>query len=946
MKLIMALCGGVSLLALASAAYAQDAAAPAAPTPDVEVVVVTGSRVIVNGYAAPNPQTIVPAEQLQELSPSTVPDALNKLPVFDGSTLAASGSNGSGVAGNYLNLRDFGINRTLILMNGLRMAPTNFNGQVDVNSIPEMLLKRVDVVTGGASAVYGSDGVTGVVNFIMDTSFNGVKVSASMGESGHGDAGSVRYGIAAGTDVVGLGHLEGSYEHFQEGGLLNPQRSYSASHTVYTGAGTISNPYTLTSNAALPRTAFGGYVLTGPFAGQQFLANGQLGPYTPGAATASATVVSGGDAAYYNNEPLTVPQDENQIYGRFDHEFTADISGYVQVTDSWTKNSQRASNWPSQTVTFFSGNPFLPTSAQSALTTAKAASFTAGIFPRDLQLLSQQNQFSNAGSLTAGLTGRVFGDYNWQASYTHGSAIFHQSLTNNINVPNFLAAVDAVSGPSGPICFVGTTSSASLYPGCAPLNVFGVGNESAAAESFIFQTTQWKAVNQFDDLVGSIAGSPISDWAGPVSVALNAEYRLQSLVETTTANPLAPVSFTGLRDVPTPPPGANFAYATVAPTKASNNVWEVSGETVIPLAKDMDLAKSLEINAAARYTRYSTSGSVWTWKVGLDYQPVDDIRIRATESRDIRAPTLYDLSAGQSTIVQGLNDPHTGVTRVVSIITQSNPNLLPEVSQTTTAGVIYSPSWLPRFKMSVDYYNIAMNNGITSLAGNNATILQQCEAVQWASTLCSQLIVRPLPFSNSTAANFPTTVYSESFNTAKTWTRGVDVEASYNIDLAEIAEELPGMLNFRLLYSYQPTLDTINFPGASTTNTAGTVGGSGVSPLASSRATLMADYDIGPVRIGWSARYSGPEKRSGTPGQYFADPNLPSYTISDLTLNYLAEIDSHTADVFFNIQNVFDAQPRLAPSIVFSGIPGFGNGAVAGDDLIGRYFTVGVRLRY
>ena len=108
----------------------------------------------------------------------------------------------------------------------------------------------------------------------------------------------------------------------------------------------------------------------------------------------------------------------------------------------------------------------------------------------------------------------------------------------------------------------------------------------------------------------------------------------------------------------------------------------------------------------------------------------------------------------------------------------------------------------------------------------------------------------------------------------------------------------------------------------------------------------MADYDIGPVRIGWSARYSGPEKRSGTPGQYFADPNLPSYTISDLTLNYLAEIDSHTADVFFNIQNVFDAQPRLAPSIVFSGIPGFGNGAVAGDDLIGRYFTVGVRLRY
>src|SRR5262249_53239553 len=164
----------------------------------------------------------------------------------------------------------------------------------------------------------------------------------------------------------------------------------------------------------------------------------------------------------------------------------------------------------------------------------------------------------------------------------------------------------------------------------------------------------------------------------------------------------------------------------------------------------------LALNGAARYTDYSSSGNVWTWKVGLDYQPIDDIRFRATQSRDIRAPTLYDLFAGQSALVQNLNDPHTSVSRVVNIITQGNPNLVPEVSQTTTAGAVYSPSWLPRFQMSVDYYNITIDNAITTLAGNNATVLQQCEAVQWASALYSQLIVRPLPFGNTTAANFPT----------------------------------------------------------------------------------------------------------------------------------------------------------------------------------------------
>jgi iron complex outermembrane receptor protein len=187
MKFIVALCGGASLLAIAPAAFAQQAAPTSTAPSTLETVVVTGSRIVRNGYAAPTPVTVATADQLQALTPTDIPDGLNKLPVFDGSQVGGAGSNGSGVAGNYLNLRDFGINRTLILMNGLRVPPTNYNGQIDANTIPQMLLQRVDVVTGGASAVYGSDAVTGVVNFVMDTHFNGLKLQADTGISNSGD---------------------------------------------------------------------------------------------------------------------------------------------------------------------------------------------------------------------------------------------------------------------------------------------------------------------------------------------------------------------------------------------------------------------------------------------------------------------------------------------------------------------------------------------------------------------------------------------------------------------------------------------------------------------------------------------------------------------------------------------------------------------------------------
>ena len=186
---------------------------------NVEAVTVTGSRVISDITLSPTPLTVVTAEQLQATTPTNIPDALNKLPDFIGGATPRTQGNGStNNGGNMLNLRNLGQSRTLVLLDGQRVAPSNQNGTVDVDALPQMLVSRVDVVTGGASAVYGSDAVAGVVNFILDKNFNGFKYDINAGISKYGDAAEEKIGIAWGTDLFGgRGHYEMSARVFQAG---------------------------------------------------------------------------------------------------------------------------------------------------------------------------------------------------------------------------------------------------------------------------------------------------------------------------------------------------------------------------------------------------------------------------------------------------------------------------------------------------------------------------------------------------------------------------------------------------------------------------------------------------------------------------------------------------------------------------------------------------------
>jgi outer membrane receptor protein involved in Fe transport len=942
-KFSAALCGSASLLALATPVMAQQAATPSAQ--QLEEVVVTGTR-IRDGFSAPTPVTVATAAQLQNTTPSNIPDALNKLPEFAGSATSAGSANGASsgppsvFSGNYLSLRSLGPVRTLILVDGRRVPPTTLNGQVDTNTLPQMLVQRVDVVTGGASAVYGSDAVAGVVNFVLDSKFTGLKMQAQTGISDQHDASSTKFGIAGGTDVFDRGHVIWSYEHYQNAGIKShADRDYAADVPVYTGAGTAANPFVLTDNARLSTAAFGGLATTGPFKGQQFVGAGTLAPFTAGTPTKTNGVVVGGDGAYYTGLTLTPPVRTDQGFGRFEYQFSDDVKGYVQLGGTEERsNNQSTANAPPTPMTIYSGNAFLPASAQALLTAAGTPSFTMSRLSRDLAADSSTDQTTDTFNVTTGLTGTLFDNFVWDTYYTHGESRLRSVQTNNINYANLYAAADAVRDPAtgNTVCRV-TLTNPGLYPGCAPINLFGVNNESAAAKAFIYGTTQWQAVNKLDDFAATVSGKAFDNWAGPVSIALNYEYRSQSLAETSNTNPLAVPSVTGIRLGTAP--ASTWAYATQGPQQGSNHVWEISGETVFPLLRDLPLVDKLELNAAVRYTDYSSTGPATTWKVGLNYEPIPDLRFRVTESRDIRAPTLADLYSGTTISYLNVNDPHTGVNGVIAVQGGGNPNLVPEVARTSTAGVVYTPSWLPRFSVSFDYYNIVIANAIGAINGANTAILQECENSGGTSPLCAT-IVRPLPFSNTTPANFPTLVYNVNQNIAQTYTHGFDVEAHYDTDLSDFAASLPGHLDLRLLYSYQPVLKSRSYPTSQLTNAAGAAG------LSATRVSGTVGYDVGPVSIDWQIRYLSSQNRSGNPLQIYADPELPAIWYHDINVSYRFKAAGHDMTAFFIVNNLLDQQPRISPSTTFAGIPGFGTPYVAGDDPMGRYYTAGLRMKF
>ena len=920
----------------------------------IETVVVTGSRVITDIAASPTPLTVVSADQLAANTPNDIPTALNKLPVFAGSHSPTTTDNASSNhVANVIALRNFGAQRTLVLLDGARVTPSNADGTVDIDVLPQMLMSRVDVVTGGASAVYGSDAVTGVVNFVLDKHFTGIKGNMNAGISNYGDAASYQIGLAAGTDLFGgRGHIEGSLRHYHFDPVKQAARPYGRSDYVATGSGSATNPYVNTPNGRLNAFSFGGKITCAGTAanpcaanGQQFVSNGLIGPFNPGTATGTGNLSSGGDGTFYSVSSLAAMVNTDEAFGRFSYDLNDTTSAYVQVTaaNAYDYHTHSPNYIQTGTVpnTFYKNNPFLSPAAQALLAGGTANTFQLAEFINDQGGLG----FVSRGldlhmSVTAGLEGTLFEKYNWNLFYTHGESHQKEDDPHNQNNAKMYAAEDAVLNSSGnPVCNVSTTSSASLYPGCVPMNPFGPTALTHDQYNYFTQDTNFVITYLMDDMGGSVSGDVVDLPAGPVKAALSSEYRELSYGVVSNAPP-GFVNCTGLRlcNTATSQWQGNVSASQTATTE---NVLEFAAEADVPLLKDLPLVQKLSANLAGRYTDYSVSGPVETWKVGLDYQVNSDIRFRATTSIDIRAPTLNDLYSPLQINHAGFVDIHTGnVSQIALTETQGNANLVPEVARTDTAGVVLTPEAIPGLTASIDYYRIALKNAIGGIGGGSTDIQNLCENSGGTSPYCS-LYVRPLPFSDHSIANYPSAVLTEQLNTALNRTEGWDVEIDYGFQMADLWETLPGSTTLRVLLNDQPFNDSVAYPGAPVL----------VTPVPKARITSFVGYTIGDWTFNLEDRWLSSFPRTTNPGVvFYQQPRGASLNYVDLNVDRkFALDDGAVVDAYFSVQNIANKTPPIEPTNVSTpglnpGGVGSTNGNAYGFDEIGRYFTVGVRF--
>jgi outer membrane receptor protein involved in Fe transport len=987
---VRGLCIGLSALSLASVANGAvpGSSQTGAQESELSEVVVTGSHLITNGNNSPTPVTVLDTEQFMKLQPTTVTEAVNLLPALQGSQNVTSRPGGGqrNGAGAYMNLRNMGNLRTLVLFDGQRLIPSINQNQADTDAtlVPQLLLKRADVVTGGVSAVYGSDAISGVINFITDRDFNGVKAQLNQGVSTYGDDRISDIGIAGGMRFAGnRGHVEASFQYHDDVGIQNRleanDRDYYAANTVGVGGGTSANPYYNMTNGRISNATFGGMIIQSSLAADtntlrflQFspsgqlttfnhglipLAGGTLAPFGTAGTLATASVESGGDGAWQSSTSVKHGINFGQAFGRLDYDLTDNVRGYAQIAYSkiHSYNRFRSPSFISNTgsLRFSYANPFL-LNTQDPYRALFVANPTRTIDMNEFYLndpLSTQD--TKAHMIFAGLDGKLADKFNWQINVGNSQSVIQADDLFDFQRGKLAAALDAVDvglvttgtrngvvACRAAVAYTGHAANAN-YAGCVPLNLFG-GQPSKASLAWLYEPTFNRNRTRLDHVNTSITGSLFNTWAGPVNLALSAEYRRMRWDAVTNTEPTDLANCTGISFNCTATTAKWFNNTMGAVPVATQKVTEEALEVDVPLLTDKPLFKVLDVTGAVRATDYSTSGNVTTWKAGLNWDLNDSIRFRATRSRDIRAPNLFDLFTSlQVNCSFGGTDPLTGGAFTNLCNTQgSNPNLKPEFADTLTVGTVLTPTAIPGLSLTVDYYKIDVEDVILLQQGWTAATLNFCTQIQGNAPVCG-LITRPNWTDKNPATNQITAFASQNVNVAAQHTWGIDFEAGYQTSL------FGRPFNARALVGYQPKLDYDQGPsGFLSVAGAYNVGSNRISASPKWKVTGVVSYDFTDQfnttilerwRSGLNATYD--------PNVFLINPNLPSVGYTTLNMTYkLRNSNIGEASIFLNVQNLFDK----FSTVYYSGNNGTAGGSPAmpeGDDTIGRYFTLGLRWK-
>jgi outer membrane receptor protein involved in Fe transport len=930
--------GSVAVLAADAAPQVVEAPSP---------IVVTGSRIPSVQAKSAMPVRIVDMEEPERFGRTSVYDALNTEPAI-GAGIGLNNAFGqawdAGVSS--VSLRNLGTNRSLTLVDGMRrVSGSARSSAVDLMMIPTAMIDRIEIITGGATAIYGADAVTGAVNIVTRERVEGLKFSATQGISGQGDAGESTVSVATGTAFAGgRGSLAigGTYSHVAPIGYRQRYRTYlrSVANPANTGADD-----GIVDQITIPdfRQIYFAYQPSFYLNGQSWIVEGG----TPRPASYDQELYpgrfsygnGGGGRNLRDADQLRGGRDALSAMGRVDFEVTDDIT-YRAYADLGASDYRGTASFPlprdDSRPIWFDGaggsvatldNPFLPEGLRGFMLanglTRLGIERTFGNFP-----IMREAHYRRSLTLGQQLNGKIGDRLQWSAFHQYGRTV-DKVRTHNVPIAShWLAARDVMADPltGTPVC----RDPAARAAGCVPLDIFGQEPPSSELAAYVLGTRrERRAATQSIwgiDLHGSQSALP----HGPLQFVLGFEHRRETLH--TRDDPLAAAEYTY----------GGSGYTVHPDLDAAMRVWELYGEAKAPLLRGLRFAESVDLEGAYRYSRYNSVGSTSTWKLGGTWSPTKGLLLRAMRSRSVRVPNfgeLYEVPVSRQ--MGSITDPceaadyyqnptrsancralgilvPLGDLKVGPIVTsQGNRELRPETSNSLTLGAVLRPAFVSGAELTLDYWSIDIRDAITQF--DYTTILNLCVDLPTTdNTFCGLVSRDPL-------AGGVTAISTSEVNAAKLTARGIDLGLSYraNLGAGQVRLDLAGTYLLRHMVESTPGV------------TAGNVQYTGDWEHPRWQGTAKMSWDRGTFGAALNLRLVGGSRYavSAESDEVFDRNVLPAYVYSDFSVRYTADAGI-TASL--GVRNLTDLRPPLV-------YPVYKDTTIY--DQVGRYVFTSIVLR-
>lgn len=973
---------GISVAVLGGgleSASAQEAATP-------EEIMVTGSRLRRDGMSTPTPVTAVSTDEMRLMAPTLLMDSLTQMPQFRDNAQSHTGNIfTSGGGSNSVNLRGIGANRTLTLLDGRRVVSSQQAGTIDIAMFPTALVERVEVVTGGASAAYGSDAISGVTNFILNTDFEGVSGNLQSGQTARRDHEHRQAEFAFGMPIGERGHFVASADWYEADGVNGLEdRDWYQGEALFTDAASVVPRRFYGENGRSRAITTGGIIPSGPLAFTQFI-DGVPVPLAPGTRIVGNTQIGGGGSDLGKKWNSLRPNDSrNNVFGHFKFDFTDDKTGFVQVlkgrhvVEALPQPLGFAPGW---SMTLFNDNPFLP---ESIVERMAAANLTSIPFNRLFEQLAPSREIDDeTTSVTVGFEGEIGDNWLLSAYYQYGKNVEIADYSSNgllVRTDRFYRALDSAVDPAtGQIaCRANIPTYGGLTPDqeaqvtrisalgqpvwgdpesnrrCVPLDPFATNLSQEVIDYVTGGVHHRQEIRQdvFDISLQTEVGG--NGGRRPITIGGGVAYREESVFQDAFGNAgdprrmqdfgtfssfLNPTDQIPIRGMPTFIRDRGIFYTgnpnNEGPIQGGFDVWEVFAEAIVPILQGG--GNGVDLHLATRYADYEGSGGVWAGKFGGDYQLNDQVRFRATWSRDTRAGSLserFDTQTGGTNITDPLlpnEPPYIAATTI-----GGNPEIRPEISETVTFGVVFQPQWAEGLSLSFDAFDIKVEDAISQLGG--VQIVDRCY-LRGVTDLCD-LIRR-----SDVGTPYISQIFNLFINVAHTRTSGLDFEAGYSrqVDWFGGGAE---RVAIRFFANYLEEASSA-FVGEPPLDRAGET--SALYDFPKRLANASFTYGNGPFTFNLQTRYRSATVRDVTwrEGIDIEDNSVGSRAYTNMNLLYDFDWADNSAQLYFYVGNLFDKDPPLIPG----GIGATTGWAGIGDinrafDTLGRTYSAGVRVRF